>query len=190
LDRFQDEASLADVAQALARVALEAAAHQRAQARRDRRRQRVEGDRRHDHGGEDFRDPFSLERPPAGEHFIDDAAERPDVGSPVDRLPLGLLGAHVGGGAQDDAGHRPQRGDRRRHARIAPRLSAARDRVERLRKAEVQHLDLAVGSDLHVRGLEIAVDDPLVVGRLERLGDLPRGIDRVRDRERTAFESP
>ena len=46
--------------------------------------------------------------------------------------------------------------------------------VERLRQAEVEHLDRAVGADLDVGGLEIAMDDALLVRGLERVGDLPR----------------
>ena len=45
-------------------------------------------------------------------------------------------------------------------------------RVHRLREAEVEHLHRAVGADLDVGGLEVAVDDPLLVRRLERLGHL------------------
>ncbi len=40
------------------------------------------------------------------------------------------------------------------------------------RQPEVQHLHRAVGFDLDIRGLEIAIDDPLLVRGLERLGDL------------------
>jgi hypothetical protein len=43
-----------------------------------------------------------------------------------------------------------------------------------LGQAEVEHLDLAVGRHLHLRGLQVAVDDALLVGSLERLGDLLR----------------
>ena len=48
------------------------------------------------------------------------------------------------------------------------------DRVRGLRQAEVQHFDRAVGSQLDVRRLEIAVNDPHLVRGFERLGDLPR----------------
>jgi hypothetical protein len=48
-----------------------------------------------------------------------------------------------------------------------------RRRVERLGQPEVQHLDLPVGSQLHVVGLQVAVDDAALVRHLQRLGDLP-----------------
>ena len=49
-----------------------------------------------------------------------------------------------------------------------------RGAVERLREAEVEHLHGAVGPDLDVRGLEIAMHDAALVRGLERVGDLPR----------------
>ena len=67
-------------------------------------------------------------------------------------------------------------------ARVAPRLnvgelygSSPRDSsLKTLREAEVEHLDRAVAAQLHVRRLEIAVNDPLVVRGGEGLGDLSR----------------
>ncbi len=57
-------------------------------------------------------------------------------------------------------------------------------RVERLGETEVQHLHRAVTSHLDVRGLQIAMDDPLLVRRLERLGDLLRDGQRFVERDR------
>ena len=57
---------------------------------------------------EDARDQvrhgLALERRAAREALEQHAAERPDVGAPVDRLAARLLGAHVGGGAEDHPG--------------------------------------------------------------------------------------
>ena len=87
-------------------------------------------------------------------------------------LPSRLLGTHVGRGAED---HPRLRHRRRRDGRRLRHIRATRaDRLHRLRQAEVQHLHRAVGAHLDVGGLEIAVDDPLLVRRLERLGDLLR----------------
>jgi hypothetical protein len=49
-----------------------------------------------------------------------------------------------------------------------------RDRIalEDLREAEVEDLHPPVRRDLHVRRLQVPVDDPLLVRRLQRLGDL------------------
>ena len=66
-----------------------------------------------------------------------------------------------------------------------PRAGAAA--LERLGEAEVEHLHLAFGRDLDVGGLEIAVDDALVVRRFERLGNLPRDAERLDQRDRAAL---
>jgi len=44
----------------------------------------------------------------------------------------------------------------------------------RLRQTEVQHLDPPVGSQLDVGGLQVPVDDPVLMGFLQGLRDLPR----------------
>ena len=46
-------------------------------------------------------------------------------------------------------------------------------RLERLGQPEVEHLHGAVWTYLHVRGLQVAVDDALFVSGLERLENLP-----------------
>ncbi len=115
----------------------------------------------------------------AGNHLQQHHAEGPDVGAPVDGLAAGLLGAHVGGGAEQctDGGHR--RGDRRGVGQ--PRRAARAGRVpfERLGQAEVEQLDLAVGGEHHVGRLEIAVDDAAVVSRFEAPRDLERQLQRL-----------
>ena len=55
-------------------------------------------------------------------------------------------------------------------------------RVHRLRQTEVEHLHRAVGADFDVRGLEIAMDDALLVRGFERVGDLARDRQRVGER--------
>ena len=68
-------------------------------------------------------DVVALEGPAAGQHLVEHAAERPDVGALVDRLALGLLRRHVGRGAEDHPahGHRRRRDGRRvREARRSP----------------------------------------------------------------------
>src|SRR5688572_4852040 len=46
-------------------------------------------------------------------------------------------------------------------------------RLQRLRQSEIEHLHHAVRAQLDVGGLQVAVDDALLVGGPERLGDLP-----------------
>ena len=57
---------------------------------------------------------------------------------------------------------------------------------QRLREPEVQHLHGPVRAQLDVRGLQIAVDDALLVRGLERFGDLFRNRQRFVDRDRPA----
>ena len=66
---------------------------------------------------------------------------------------------------------RPGRGARHGSSAFArPKSSTFTDAVRR--------------RDLDVRGLQIAVDDPLLVSRFERLGDLLRNRERVVERNR------
>ena len=99
-------------------------------------------------------------------------------------LALGLLGRHVRRRAENhtDARHLRRRRDRRRLRDIR----RAADRLHGFGETEVQDLHGAVGPDLDVRGLQIAMDDPLLVRRFERLGDLPRDRQRLVDRDRAA----
>ena len=41
-------------------------------------------------------------------------------------------------------------------------------------ETEIEHLDGAVRTELDVRGLQVAMDDPLRMRRVERVGDLAR----------------
>ena len=61
--------------------------------------------------------------------------------------------------------------------------------LHRLREAEVEHLHRAVGAHLDVRGLQIAMDDPLLVRGFERLGDLLRDRQRLVERDRAARDA-
>ena len=88
-------------------------------------------------------------------------------------LPRGLLRRHVGRGAEDHAGCVLGRAMAHASVKSASRRCPGRPRrIERLGQAEVQHLDGAVGRDLDVGRLQIAMDDAAVVRRLERVGDL------------------
>ena len=50
---------------------------------------------------------------------------------------------------------------------------ARRIGIEGLGQAEVQHLDLPFGREGDVGRLEVTMDDPLLVRRFQRIGDLP-----------------
>ena len=57
-------------------------------------------------------------------------------------------------------------------------------RLDRLRQAEVEHLDGAVGTHLDVGRLEVSMHDADVVRRFERVGGLPRDLKGFIGRER------
>ena len=67
--------------------------------------------------------------------------------------------------------------------------SAARLRCQRLGQPEVQHFHRAVGPQLDIRGLEIAMDDALLVRRFEGLCDLLRDRQRFVERDRPARDA-
>ena len=117
----------------------------------------------------------------ARQHLEQDDAERPDVRAAIDHAATRLLGRHVGGGAEDDAGRGGLIGQRRRHRGVGrgPRRRARR--AQRLGQAEVQHLDGAVGTQLDVGRLQIAVDDAVLVRELHGVGDLSRDGDGLVD---------
>ena len=58
---------------------------------------------------------------------------------------------------------------------------------KRLRQSEVQHLHLAVGRDLDVGGLQVAVDDALLMRGFEGFGNLQGQLQGFFNRDRTAL---
>src|SRR5262249_54599548 len=94
------EPRFADVSRAVLGIAREAAREELAVARRDA----VQIDLLLEHSAEHLYGVFAIEEAVAGEHFVGDDAEGPDVGAAVDFLSAGLLGRHIGGGAQERSG--------------------------------------------------------------------------------------
>src|SRR6186713_2459242 len=60
---------------------------------------------------------------------------------------------------------------------------------ERLGEAEVENLHLPFGGDLDVRGLEVPMDDALLVRLLQGLRDLPRDGESLVERDPASLES-
>jgi hypothetical protein len=50
-------------------------------------------------------------------------------------------------------------------------------------ESDIEHLDSAIGPQLDVRRLQIAMDDAVLVCRFERIGDLPCDRKRFLDRD-------
>ena len=122
--------------------------------------------------------PSNARRP--RQHLVEHDAKGPDVGA-LDRpaLPRACSGRHVGGRAEDHAHLRRAAGQRRRVHRVRARRAG---RIQRFGETEVEHLHRAVGADFDVRGLQIAMDDALLVRGFERVGDLLRDRQRLGER--------
>ena len=137
-----------------------------------------------DDGADDARPSLAFEGPASGNDLVERGAEGEDVGAGVGRLAVELLRRHVLQRAQDGS----RAGQRRRAGRG---LAAAGFRLARaeLRQAEVEQLH-AVGREHHVPRLQIAVDDPLPVRRVERVRDGDAGRQRLVEREGAALETP
>ena len=162
------------------RILGQAASHQALEGGRS---QRLQGRERRRLRGEDGRDEarlaLPLERPAARRHLVEHGAEGEQVAARVGRLPLELLRCHV----LHRPDHRPfggqragvrrcgrEAGDPRRRFRVSPR------------QPEVEELGAGAGQH-DVAGLEVAVDDPLPVRRVERAGDLDRVAQHLLRRE-------
>jgi DNA-binding TFAR19-related protein (PDSD5 family) len=181
------EPRVGDGVQAVPRIALEAAAQQAAHAGRSDGGQGREVDLALEYSGEDVAHRLAGEELAAREHLVEHDAEGPDVRALVDRLAPGLLGRHVRGRAEDQAGGRA---GVREGGGLREVGAGARHRVDhvRLGEPEVENLDLAVRRQLDVGRLEVAVDDAALVSLLERLGDLPRDRSGLVERDRSALQ--
>ncbi len=116
----------------------------------------------------------AVERRRPGEHFVEQHSQAVDIGARVDVLrPRSLLRTHVLEGADD---------------LLLPRDESPIRQFPggRLGDSEVDHggVGLTVGeAHEHVRGLEIAMDDPLAVRVLDRLTDLLKQLEAFANRE-------
>ena len=178
---------VADIVQTVLGVALEAASEQAPQLPWDRRGQRLPVDLLPQNRSEHVAHGVAGEERTAGEHLVEQDAEGPDVGALVDRLAARLLRRHVGGGAEDEPGRGPGVGEGGRLRQVPARPAARSVAAPGLRETEVEDLDLALRRQLHVRGLQVAVDDALLVGFFQGLGDLLREADRFVERDGPRF---
>ena len=119
----------------------------------------------------------ALEGAPSGQALEEHASEGPHVGGRVHVLSARLLGTHVGRRPEHDALTRGHGGEL-----VPPAL-------DRFRQSQVQELHAAVRRDTHVRGLQVAMDDPRRVGGDEPLRDLAADGQRLFGAQRPPFQS-
>ena len=122
-------------------------------------------------GVEDFGGAVAAEGKLARGHFVEDGAEGEEIGAGVEILGAGLLGGHVGDGAESAA----RAGEVVGVAAIGGESFAgggfgagAGDFGE----TEVENFGLAAGGDEDVGGLDVAVDDAFGVGGVEGIGNV------------------
>ena len=103
-----------------------------------------------------------------GGQLVEHGSQGEEVGARVERQAQELLGGHVGQRAHGDAHLR--QGVLRRRRGVA-RVAGLGSRHE-LREAEIEDLDLTARGQEEVPRLDVPVDDPLDVSRVERVRDL------------------
>ena len=144
-------------------------------------RQRVPVEVLTQHRGEHVRHVVAGKRAAAGQHLVQNHAERPDISAAIDGLSPCLFRRHVCGRAEHHSELRRPGGERRRIHHL--RCPARRIMRQRFSEAEVQHLHGAVLANLDVRRLEIAMDDALLVRGFEGLRHLPGDRQRLDHRQ-------
>ena len=135
---------------------------------------RIDPYRRGRDRGQDLVEHDAGRRPPErlvpGRHLVQHDAEREEIRAGVELLAPHLLGRHVG--------HRADRPPRA--GQLMGRLYGGHSGLElrlllrQLREPEIQDLRVATRSDEDVRRLDVAMDDPRTVRRVEGVGDLDR----------------
>ena len=106
---------------------------------------------------------LDVERARSGRHLIQHGAKRKEVAPVVDRRTVHqTLRRHVVDGPEDDADV----------GQIVGGLSVPVDRREMLGETEIEQLDQPVVGQEDVAGRDVTVDDALLVGNRQRIGDL------------------
>ena len=165
--RFEVERQVASRMETLRRILLQAVAHDALEPGRNIARgfgqlgRLFVQDRAHGVGG-----AVAMERALARNHLVENCAEGENVGLGYRRLAAHLLGRHVADGAHDHAGFG---GDLHGHG-IAG--FAGVRLAHHLGQSEVENLHPVVVGDEQVLGLQVAMDDALLVGGRQSVRDL------------------
>ena len=134
---------------------------------------------------ENVRHRIAIESFVSGERLVETAPERPDVAAFVDHLSPRLLGAHVRRRSHDGA-ERRSFCQSRGLGRFRGDVFVGR---QSLCQPEIQNLGLPLRRQLDVGRLQVSVDDALLVGRFERLGELQEQRKRFVERKRPSGQA-
>ena len=126
---------------------------------------------------------LAVERPLARDHLVEDCSQTEQIRATVHRLRAHLLRRHVADRSQHHAGARA-RGDGGVLAGHRPLVGP-----HQLGEAEVEDLDAAVPGQEEILGLQIPVDDALLVRRRETMRHLARDVDGLADRQRACLQA-
>ena len=176
-----------DVADPCATVLDQASAQECPHGRRDIGRECLPGWLEADDRAEHLRHILAIKGAAPRQHLVQHAAECPDVAALVSLSSFRLLRGHVRGCSEDDAraGQHGRARDGRR-LRTAGRAHRVLLGCQRLREPEIQHLHSPVRAQFDVRGLEIAMDDALLVRGFKSFRDLFRDRQCFVERDRPA----
>ena len=162
---------IADVAKTQAPVLLQTALNKPADAGRCIRREGLPCRFALDDGHDNVGRCLAVKGLTPGKELEENAAERPDVGAPIDDVSTRLLGTHVGGRAHQRAIER--QGDSRGSAGARRRPGHA------LGQAKVEDLGAAGSGEHDVAGFQVAVDDALLMRGVNGQRDLVRDPSRL-----------
>ena len=117
---------------------------------------------------------IAFERTNAGEHFVEEDAEREDVGASIDGLSRRLLGRHIVQRSDDNplfglCGGRT--------------LTAHRESTHGLGQTEVQHPHPTVVAQHHVVGLQVTVRYAFLMRRSDSVSERYRDVEEFVQRE-------
>jgi hypothetical protein len=122
-----------------------------------------------EYGVHDLDGAVAAEGPPSAEHLVQDGADGEEIRALIERLTPHLLGRHVADGPDDDA---------RRRAGGAFAIDQADLGRGDLGEPEVEDLEVPVAGEEEVRGLQVAMQDALVVRGGQPITQLQRERDR------------
>src|SRR5579862_129551 len=124
-----------------------------------------------ENGVEDDAGTLALEGQSAGGHFVQDHAERKEIGAGVEIFGADLFGRHVGDGADGGAGTGQMLAGGVLSQTVGDRGPTAYLRGFHLREAKIEDFGVAAVGDKNIGGLDVAVNDAFGVSGVQGVRD-------------------